>query len=76
MEKYVFDYLNEILEECLNQDQLITSETKEQFTKSDCKFTETFLKGMPWESKLVLDFFASVKASVNEIVSVMVKDLN
>lgn len=65
VERLVFDYLNEILEECLNSEDMQDSEAKTLFMNASVRPTETFKKGLPMEKSLTLNFFSGVKVSVN-----------
>lgn len=60
----------------MHHDEGVSPNLKEIFEKNECKPTETILKHLPLEPKFMVSFFAAVKSSVNEILTVMLKDLN
>lgn len=75
-EKYVFDYLNEILEECLPPEDSSSNEIRLLFTNSDERPTEILKKNILVDKKLVLSFLQDVKSNINNILAAMLKELN
>ena len=73
----MFDYLNDILEQCLPSEGQEGSEgIRAVFVNSKFKLTETFIQNQPLDRTFVLAFFVEVKNAINEILPTMLKDIN
>lgn len=73
IEKYVFDYLNEILEDCLPAEDSNSNEIRVLFTSSTQKPTEILKRNLNIDKNLLLTFFHEVKGAISNILTAMLK---